>query len=136
MVDYMPEGTNIAPSGAVEPGVYIVPTYTGGPSPLTVVFTVVASPGTGDQVVTEYALKTDDGAVLKGNFVSVSGGLRVANVTHVYNYAQGSSQYYGHTFYPDVTIKTAFGAIKTMNHNHQRACSVWVKDPAYTADQQ
>jgi hypothetical protein len=135
MVDYMPEGTNIVPQGAVEPGMYIVPTYVGGLSPLAVELTIVASPGTGAQVVTEFALKTDDGEIIKGTFSNEIGGLRMAKVSHVYKYAQGNSQYYGHTFYPDVTVKTAAGAVKTMNHNHQKACSVWVKDPAYTADQ-
>lgn len=134
MVDYMPEGTNIVPSGAVEPGVYLLPTYSGGLSPLTVTFTIVATPGSGDQIVTEYALKTDDGNVIVGEFGTFIGGEAHEVVSHTYKYAQGSSKYYGHTFYPDVTIKTKVGAIKTMNHNNQKACSVWVKDPKYTAD--
>jgi len=136
MVDYMPEGTKTVPVGAVEPGVYILPAFSGGKSPLTVSFMIVASPGTGEQVVTEYALKADDGEIVQGNFdpAQTSEGLAHALVTHTYTYAQGATKYYGHTYYPDVTIKTAFGAIKTMNHDGQKACSVWVKDPTYTKD--
>ena len=135
MVDYMPQGTNIVPSGAVEPGMYILPTYTGGVSPLNVTLKIVASPGSGDQIVKEYAVNFDDGTVVKGNFSTYVEGLAHATVTHQYTYAQGNTKYYGHTFYPDVTVKTAAGAIKTMNHDNQKACSVWVKDTAYTADQ-
>jgi hypothetical protein len=136
MVDYMPEGTKTVPVGAVEPGVYILPAFGGGVSPVTVSFMIVASPGTGEQVVTEYALKTDDGDIIQGMFdpkMTVD-GLAHAFVNHTYTYNMGASKYYGHTFYPDVTIKTAFNAVKTMNHDGQKACSIWVKDPNYTKD--
>jgi hypothetical protein len=134
MVDYMPEGTKTVPVGAVEPGVFILPAFSGGLSPFTVTFMITASPGTGDQIVTEYALKTADGEIVKGTFdpaSAASDGLVHAYVTHTYTYAIGTSKYYGHTFYPDVTIATKAGAIKTMNHDEQKACSVWVKDPAW-----
>ncbi|HPE06202.1 MAG TPA: hypothetical protein PLW50_00575 [Smithellaceae bacterium] len=134
MVDYMPEGTNTRPTGAVEPGMYITPVYSAGYSPLTVTFVIIASPGSGEQIVTEYALKCDDGTIVKGNFKSFCGGLAMETVQHTYEFAQGTSKYYGHTFYPDVTIQTKAGAVKTMNHNGQKACSVYVKDPAYTKD--
>lgn len=142
MVDYMPQGTNITPAGAVEPGMYILPTFTGGVSPANVTIQIVASPGANDQtpgaipqIVQEYAINFDDGTIVQGTFGTFVEGLAYASVTHTYTYAQGDTKYYGHTFYPDVTVKTAAGAIKTMNHDNQKACSVWVKDPAYTSDQ-
>lgn len=131
MVDYMPQGTNIIPAGAVEPGMYILPTYQVGVSPVTFTFQIVASPGTGDQIVREYALNFDDGTVAYGNFSTFAEGLGIATVTHTYYYEMGDTKYFGHAFYPDVTIKTAAGAIKTMNHDNQKACSVLVKDAKY-----
>ena len=131
MVDYKPPGTNIRAKSGIEPGVYILPTDCDGDSPFTAKLTIVATPGTGDSVVTEYALNTDDGQILKGTFKYHDGEAR-AIVTYVYKYAQGQTKYTGHTFYPDVTIATKDGGIKTMNHNKQHACSVWVRDPAKT----
>ena len=138
MVDYMPQGTNIIPPGALEPGVFILPAYSGGVSPLNTTLTVVASPGANDptsgaipQIVQEYAVNFDDGTIVQGTFSTYVNGLAYATVSHQYTYAMGQTKYYGHTFYPDVTIKTAAGAIKTMNHDNGFACSVWVRDPSF-----
>lgn len=136
MVDYKPEGTNIRAPNGIEPGVYVLPAFSNGKSPLGVTFTIVATPGEGESVVTEYAFKTDDGKIIKGEFDKYEKGEARATVSHTFKYSQGKTKYYGHTFYPDVTIKTKDGAIKTMNHDHQKAVSVWVKDPAYTKDEE
>lgn len=132
MVDYKPEGTNIRAKSGIEPGVYILPAFSDGDSPYTSKLTIVATPGSGESIVTEFALKTDDGEIIKGTFKDYPKGEARATVTHEYKYAQGKTKYTGHTFYPDVTIATKDGGIKTMNHDHQKACSVWVRDPKKT----
>ena len=138
MVDYMPQGTNIIPAGALEPGVYLLPAFNTSVSPANVLLTIVASPGANDptpgaapQIVQEYALNFDDGTIVQGTFTTFTNGLAYAAVTHTYTYEMNGSKYFGHTFYPDVTVKTASGAIKTMNHDNGKACSVLIKDAAY-----
>lgn len=131
MVDY--KEPNALPQGASEPGVFILPVYTHGTSPFTVEFEIHATPGSGDQIVKEYAFSPGDGMVVKGTFVDPpEDGVQVAIVSYTYVYVKSkSSKYTGRTFYPDVTIKTAVGAVKTMNHNNQRETEIWVVDPKY-----
>jgi len=133
MVDY--NEPTAAPQGASEPGVFILPAYTHGTSPFTVEFEIHATPGSGDQIVTEYAFSPGDGMIVKGTFDGQpEDGVQIAVVPYTYTYVKSkSSKYTGRTFYPDVTVKTAAGAVKTMNHNNQKAAEVWVVDERYTS---
>lgn len=131
MVDY--NEPTVVPLGAVQPGLFILPTYSHGVSPLTVEFEIHATPGTGDQVVKEYAFSAGDGIIIKGEFADPpEEGVQIARVTYTYTYFKSkSSKYTGRTFYPDVTVKTSGGAVKTLNHNNQKATEVWVLDPRF-----
>jgi hypothetical protein len=130
MVDYIPEA-NIVPQGSLEPGIFILPSYTYGVSPFSVGWEIHATPGYGDNEVTEYAFDPGDGCpIQRGTFDTPGhGGVKIAIVPHTYIYEkEPSSHYTGRTFYPDVTVKTKSGAIKSLNHNRQKACEIWVRD--------
>ena len=133
MVEYTPD-VNIVPQGATEPGIFILPSYTYGASPLSVGWEIHATPAFGEQAVTEYAFDPGDGCpIVKGEFTAPpDGGHRIAIVPHTYIYNKSKeSKYTGRTFYPDVTVKTAKGAIKSLNLRQRKACEVWVRDPRF-----
>jgi hypothetical protein len=130
MVDYDPEA-NYVPQGSIEPGIYAIPTYAHGVSPFSVGWEIHCTPCSGDNVVTEYAFNPGDGCpIVKGEFTSPPfGGHKIAIIPHTYIYEKApQSKYTGVTFYPDITVKTKSGAIKSLNHNRQRSMEVWVRD--------
>ena len=133
MVEYQAE-VNYVPQGSLEPGLFILPAYTHGVSPFSVALEIHATPGYGAHEVTEYAIDFGDGSpIQKGTFSKpAEDGVKIVVVPHTYVYSKSpQSQYTGRTFYPDVTVKTKTGAVKSLNHNRQRAAEVWVKDPRY-----
>jgi hypothetical protein len=130
MVDYQ-EDVNYVPPDSLEPGIYVVPTYTYGVSPFSVAWEIHVTPAFGNHEVTEYAFNPGDGCpVIKGEFTNpAEESVKVAIVPHVYTYIKPAlSQYTGRTYYPDVTVKTKSGAIKSLNHNRRKAVEIWVRD--------
>jgi hypothetical protein len=133
MVDYQAD-VNYVPQGSLEPGIFMLPVYFYGTSPLSVCFEVHCTPCCGSNAGSEYAVDFGDGSsVVHGTFDKPpEDGVLIALVPHTYVYRKlPSSQYTGRQFYPDVTIRTKSGAIKSLNHNMQKACSVWVRDSRF-----
>ena len=117
---YKPEGTNIPSDGGVTPSVYIMPYNTSGVTPFNVNLTIMISGG--NSLVTEYALNTGDDNIIVGKFDKYVGGETSVTINHTYTNSIEKTS----TFYPDVTIYTKDGGIKTMNCDGQKKCSIWV----------
>jgi len=133
MVDYQ-EDVNFVPQGSLEIGLYTMPTYTHGYSPFSVDIEIHASPGSGIHECTEYAINFGDGSeIVKGTFNKpAEDGIKIAVVPHTFIYSKSpSSKYTGRTFYPDVTVKSKSGAVKSLNQRGRKACEIWCKDSRF-----
>jgi len=133
MVDYA-EDVNFVPQGSLEIGLYMMPAYEHGYSPLSVALEIHCSPGYGIHEVIEYAINFGDGSeIVKGTFDKPAfDGIKIATVPHTFIYSKAPlSKYTGRTFYPDVTVKSRSGAVKSLNQRGRKACEIWCKDSRF-----
>lgn len=125
-----PTATVATPTPATSswsPDFSVVPTSlivkSGTPITLTIT-TQMIKPTTGPHRPKEIDIDWMDGSPIEVFPAQASG---VQQVTHVYNYSQGTSAYYAHQFYPEFTVVDAADGSQVSFNTEGRDCAIEVQ---------
>ena len=110
------------------PGFKVLPTFSQGTSPVAVTLSVTVGNEPSGKIVP--TLKIDwnaDGTTVETFTPDSQGNVSAA---HSYTYAQGNSQYTGHSFYPTFTLVLSDGSTRVFNTGATgRCCEIEVQSP-------
>ena len=113
------------------PGLTVTPTFQKGTSPLPISLTVKV--GMERATGKRCKVKVDWMDSTPIEIFSADETTGIAVISHTYNYAQGTTKYTGHSFYPEITALSSDGATAIQSINVDgKCCEIEVQSAATT----